>query len=69
MKLTFLKPATGAPFYLAYAEGDTADIADETAIQLVEKKYAIPAIEKVKTPAGEHHTADKATDQKKKETR
>lgn len=69
MKVTFLRPASGSPYFLAYAEGDTADIAEETAIQLVEKKYATFSIEKVKTPAGEHQAAEKATDNTKKEKR
>lgn len=69
MKITFLKPCSGAPYYLAYAEGETADIAEDTAIELVEKKYAIPAKPEAKTPADQHQSAEKATDNTKKEKR
>ncbi len=40
-KVTFTKSPTGAPFFLAYNEGDTVTVGNETADKLVEKNLAV----------------------------
>lgn len=41
MTVKFVKPPTGAPFFLAYNVGDLADLDDALANRLIEKQFAV----------------------------
>ncbi len=62
MKVKFLKSPTGAPFFLGYSKGQTANVSDEVGVELIEAKIA----EAVESGKPEKATDGKAAAAEKK---
>lgn len=64
MKIKFIKSPTGAPYFLAYNEGDEADLEPAVANDLIAQKIA--RVVEQPTATKPHETAERAISQQAK---